>query len=213
MHQSTHGDSPMTTARRAGWRPGPGSPTVRGSDPTIRHGHNSRCMCGRHWRRPRTGGHGDMLHRCPHTLPDADPVTTRAAGLDRAVRRQLDTGKHAARCSPATPCSTHVADARIGAYGRSPLANRSASQPRRVGDRGDCQRSGTAVALAVRSSRPSPAGPSPEQGGSRPANRKSGLVTADDRSGPATTGLICGSTVSAPVAVARRSHGRGRPRL
>ena len=33
------------------------------------------------------------------------------------------------------PCSTHVADARIGAYGRSPLANRSASQPRRVGAR------------------------------------------------------------------------------
>jgi len=38
-----------------------------------------------------------MLDRCPHTLPDAHPVTTRAAGLDRAVRRQLDTGKHAAR--------------------------------------------------------------------------------------------------------------------
>src|SRR5439155_8921544 len=81
----------------AGLTPPSAAPTAPSGTVTF-----LRCMCGRNWRRPRTGGHGDMLHRCPHTLPDAHPVTTRAAGLDRAIRRQLDTGKHAARCSPAT---------------------------------------------------------------------------------------------------------------
>jgi hypothetical protein len=61
----------------------------------------------------------------PRTLPDAHPVTTRVAGLHRAVRRRLDTGRTRGTLLT-SPCSTHVADARIGAYGRSPLANRSA---------------------------------------------------------------------------------------
>ena len=112
------GDSPMTTARRAGWRPGPGYPTVHDSDRTIRHGHISRCMRARHWRRPRTGGQGDMLHRCPRTLPDAHPGDHAgrrpAPGSTPSARHRAG---HAARRSPAplapptspTPESAHMA--------------------------------------------------------------------------------------------------------
>jgi len=103
LHQSTHGDSPMTTAPRASWRPGPGPPTVRGSDRTIRHGHISK-MHVRAELAETTDRRGTATcsTAARNTLPDAHPVTTQAAGLHRAIRRQLDTGKHAARCSPAT---------------------------------------------------------------------------------------------------------------
>jgi len=94
----------MTTARRASWRPWAGL-TPPSAAPTAPCGTVTfpRCMCGRNGRRPRTGGHGDLLHCSPHTLPDAHPVTTRAAGMHRAVRRQLDTGENTARCLTSHP--------------------------------------------------------------------------------------------------------------
>ena len=79
-------------------------------------------------------GHGDMPRRYPRTQPDAHSVTTRAAGLHRAVRRRFNTGQntpHGAHQPPLSPPTSQPP--RIGGYGRSPLANRSTGQPRRVG--------------------------------------------------------------------------------
>ena len=93
----------MTTTPRASWRPGPcppHRPRLQPHHPARSHFQDA-CAGG-------TGGdHGPAgTATCStaarHTLPNAHPVTTQAAGLHRAIRRQLDTGKHAARCSPAT---------------------------------------------------------------------------------------------------------------
>ena len=67
-------------------------------------------------------------------LPDAHPGD-HAGGrpTSGSTPSARHPAKHATLCSPATSCSPHIADARKGAYGRSLLANRSASQPRRVG--------------------------------------------------------------------------------
>jgi hypothetical protein len=129
------GDSPMTTARRASWRPGP-DPPPPSTAPTAPSGTvtypDARGRGTRGDRRPAGRATCSTAARAP--CPMHTPVTTQAAGPHRAVRRQLDTGRTPGALLTSPPCSPHIADARIGAYGRSPLANRSASQSRRVGD-------------------------------------------------------------------------------
>ena len=91
MHQSTHGDSPMTTAPRASWRPGPGPPTVRGSDRTIRHGHISK------------------MHVRAERAETADRRARRPAPLSPAHPAGCTPGDHAGGrpASGSTPSARH----------------------------------------------------------------------------------------------------------
>jgi hypothetical protein len=101
------GDSPMTTARRAGWRPGPGSPPPSAA-PTAPSGTVTYPDA----RGPGTGGDRgpagratcSTAARAPRRMHT--PVTTRAAGPHRAVRRRLDTGRTRGAVLTSPPCST-----------------------------------------------------------------------------------------------------------